>query len=346
MTGAIARRSLRTVQLELTELGFGAAAMGNLYAPVSDAAARETLDAAIGAGFGYFDTAPYYGFGLSERRVGDAVREDPGLVLSTKVGRLLEPDASPVEHAERHGFWSPMPFRPVFDYRYDAVLRSFEDSLQRLGLARVDILYVHDIGRLTHGEAAASYMAQLIDGGGLRALERLRASGLIRAVGIGVNEIEICCELLNLTQLDVILLAGRYTLLEQQAVTDLFPLCERVGTSIVVGGPYNSGILAEGVGGSGTAYYNYGPAPSAIVERVRRIERICDRHGVPLKAAALQFPLGHPVVASVIPGLRSPAQVQETTDLYRLPIPADLWSDLRREGLLVDEAPVLAGAPH
>lgn len=344
MTAVFRRRRLRKTELELTELGFGAASMGNLYAPLSRALAGETLDTAVEAGFGYFDTAPYYGFGLSERRVGDALRAHPDVIVSTKVGRLLEPDSSLASSERRHGFCSPMPFRPVFDYRYDAIFRSFEDSLQRLGLAKVEILYVHDIGALTHGGGARAFMEQLTKGGGFRALQELRAQGAIKAVGIGVNEIRVCREVLDLVELDVILLAGRYTLLEQQAATELFPLCEQLGTSIVIGGPYNSGILAQDLRGGAPVYYNYEPAPGAVVERARRIEQVCGRHDVPLKAAALQFALGHPLVASVIPGPRTPAQVRETAELYRFPIPPELWSELRKEGLLLEEAPVLAGA--
>ena len=334
------RRSVRKTNLVVTELGFGAASMGNLYAPVSDEDAREALQSAVDGGLGYFDTAPYYGFGLSERRVGDALRGRSDFVLSTKVGRLLDPDASILDNHERHGFRSPMPFRPVFDYRYDAILRSFDHSLQRLGLARIDILYVHDIGRLTHAEEGRHYMSQLTEGGGFRALEELRRDGVIGAYGIGVNEIPVCLEVLELAEIDVILLAGRYTLLEQGALADLFPRCEQLNVSIVIGGAYNSGILAKGTSGGEPLYYNYEPAPPDIVERVRRIEEICAKHAVPLRAAALQFPLAHPVVVSVIPGLGSPRHVQETLELYHHEIPGDFWASLQREGLLLEGAPV------
>ena len=346
MTDSVRQRKLPKADVELTELGFGAASMGNLYAPVPEAVARATLNSALEAGFRYFDTAPYYGFGLSERRVGDALRDMTGVSISTKVGRLLEPCRHVNGGEERNGFCSSMPFRPVFDYRHDAILRSFEDSLQRLGLARVDILYVHDIGRATHPTAAVTYMEQLTTGGGFGALEKLRSEGAIKAFGIGVNEVEVCLEILDQVDLDVILLAGRYTLLEQEALKELFPLCERVGTAIVVGGPYNSGILAKGTRDGSPLYYNYEPAPTHIVERVRRIEQVCERHGIPLKAAALQFPLGHRIVASVIPGMATPAEVKETAQLYRLPIPPAFWEELRYEGLLLGGAPVLAGATH
>ena len=340
MSPMLPRRRIGGTDLAVTELGFGSASMGNLYSPVPDEKAREAIDAALDEGFGFFDTAPYYGFGLSERRLGDALRHKPGIVLSTKVGRLLEPDPTVTDDSERYGFRSPMPFRPVFDYRHDAILRSFEHSLQRLGLASADILFVHDIGRLTHGAAAGEYMEQLTAGGGLRALESLRAQKLVSAIGIGVNEIEVCLELLDRVDLDVILLAGRYTLLEQGALGELFPLCERRGVSVVIGGAYNSGILAKGVSGGGPHTYNYEPAPDAIVQRVGQIESVCARHGVPLAAAALQFPLAHPAVASVIPGLGSARHVRQALDLYRFPIPADLWAELRDAGLVAADSPV------
>lgn len=334
------RRPIGRTNLSITELGIGAASMGNLYAPVTDGDARDALQSALEAGFGYFDTAPYYGFGLSERRVGDALRGSSDFVLSTKVGRLLEPDSRIRDNNERHGFRSPMPFRPVFNYGYDAILRSFEDSLQRLGLARIDILYVHDIGRLTHRDKAGHFMDQLTKGGGFRALEELRRDGIIGGYGIGVNEIDVCLEVLDLAQIDVILLAGRYTLLEQGALATLFPLCERLDVSVVIGGAYNSGILAKGTSGGGPLFYDYEPAPQHIVERVRRMEQICTKYAVPLRAAALQFPLSHPVVASVIPGLGSSRHVEETIELYRHKIPPEFWADLQHEGLVVEGAPV------
>ncbi len=282
-------------------------------------------------GFGYYDTAPFYGFGLSERRLGDALRGRTDVVLSTKVGRLLTPVPGPVDESQpRHGYATPMPFEPVYDYSYDAVMRSFTESLQRLGLSRIDILYIHDIGRLTHGDQNSARVAELTKGGGLKALEELRASGAISGFGMGVNEIPACLEVMAHARLDVILLAGRYTLLEQNALDELFPRCEAAGTAIVVGGPYNSGILAVGTKTAAPLYYNYEPAPADVVEKVRRIETVCGRHKVPLAAAALQFPLAHKLVASVIPGLDSPERVQQATALYRHKIPAALWRELVR----------------
>jgi D-threo-aldose 1-dehydrogenase len=270
---------------------------------------------------GYIDTAPFYGFGLSERRVGNGLRAHSGVTLSTKAGRLLRPDAAVGDDRARGGFRSNMPFAPVYDYCHDAIMRSYADSLQRLGLARIDILYVHDIGRLTHGDQDAVHFEALTKGGGLRALEALRASGAISAFGIGVNEIEACERVMDHADLDVILLAGRYTLLEQGGLATLFPRCAQAGTSIVIGGPYNSGILATGTRG-GVLHYNYGDAPTPIVARVAALEAACDRFGVPLAAAALQFPLAHPQVASVIPGLCNFEQVRRAIDLYRAEIPA------------------------
>jgi len=337
----IALRKLGPTGLNVTELGFGTAPLGNLFRPLPDELARDTLAAAEKAGFGYYDTAPFYGFGLSERRLGDALRARSGIVLSTKVGRLLQPVPGPVDQNQlRHGYATPLPFEPVYDYSYDAVMRSFEESLQRLGLSRIDLLYIHDIGRLTHGETNDARMAELTRGGGLKALEELRAAGVISGFGMGVNEVPACLEVMDHARLDVILLAGRYTLLEQTPLDDLFPRCQRTGTAIVIGGPYNSGILAVGAKTAAPLYYDYAPAPGEVIEKVRKIEAVCGRHNVPLAAAALQFPLAHSLVASVIPGLDSPERVTQTVSLYHHTIPAMLWQELRHEKLLRPDAPL------
>jgi D-threo-aldose 1-dehydrogenase len=327
----------RIGSLAVPELGFGAAPLGNLYCPVPDEAAAGALAAALDAGLRYVDTAPFYGFGLSELRVGDAVRGREDVVVSTKVGRLLRPLAADPGLTERHGYCSPMPFEPVFDYSHDGILRSHEASLARLGVERIDLLYIHDIGRLTHGEGHDRTMEQLT-GGGVAALERLRGEGAIAGFGLGVNEIAACLELMEHVRLDAILLAGRYTLLEQNALDELLPRCRDEGTALVVGGPYNSGILAAG-SGAANPHYDYAAAPPAIVAKVRRIEAVCARHGVATGAAALQFVLAHPTVASVIPGLASAAEVEATLDFYRTPIPADLWAELKEEKLLREDAP-------
>jgi D-threo-aldose 1-dehydrogenase len=332
--------------LHVSRLGLGTATLGNLYERISDPDASAILNAAIDQGLTYIDTAPYYGFGLSERRVGDAVRERPGIVLSTKVGRLLTPDNDNAGHAERNAFRSPMPFRPVYDYSYSGIQRSYEDSLQRLGLARIDILYIHDIGALTHGTISAFHFDSLTRGGGLKALEELRSSGAIRAFGVGVNEIEACQQVMDHASLDILLLAGRYTLLEQGALFNLLPRCEKTGTVVVIGGPYNSGILATGVKHHSALHYNYGQPAAHIIQRVAAIEELCNRFGVPLAAAALQFPLAHPAVVSVIPGLDSAERVAETVALYRTQIPAELWIALRSEGLIDAAAPVPGAVIH
>ncbi|MEG3156291.1 aldo/keto reductase, partial [Sphingomonas sp. RB1R13] len=293
---------------------------------------------ALAAGFRYFDTAPHYGRGLSERRLGDAIRGRQDVIVSTKVGRLMDPDSGITDDRERDGFHTAMPFCPRYDYSYDGILRSHEHSLQRLGLARVDILFVHDIGRVTHGEADARYREQLIAGGGFRALESLRDQGAIAGFGLGVNEVEVCLDLMQASQFDVILLAGRYTLLEQGALDALFPACAAVGTSIVVGGPYNSGILATGSAAAGR--YNYAPAPEAVLAKVRALETVASRHQVSLPAAALAFVLAHPLVASVIPGIADPQQVSDTMRLYAEPIPSAFWTDLRAQGLVRPDAPL------
>ena len=339
MTG-IPRRKLGSTGCALPELGFGAAAMGNLYAAIDDTQAAATLDAALAADLRYVDTAPHYGRGLSERRVGDALRGVSDVIVSTKVGRLMEPDATITDDRERDGFHTAMPFRMRYDYSHDGILRSHEHSLQRLGLARVDLLFVHDIGRVTHGEADAQYRAQLIQGGGLKVLERLRDEGAIAGFGLGVNEVDVCLDLMEEARFDVILLAGRYTLLEQGPLDRFFPACQQAGTAVVVGGPYNSGILATGSAAAAMPRYNYAPAPNDVLDRVRALESVAERHGVSLAAAALAFVLAHPQVASVIPGLANPRQVADTIRLYREPIPQEFWNELRHAGLVRPDAPL------
>ncbi len=338
----IGTRRIGTTRLTVPELGFGAASLGNLYKPVADVDARATLDAALDAGLTYIDTAPHYGRGLSERRVGDAVRGRQDVMLSTKVGRLMLPDPTITDDREREGFRSAMPFRREYDYSRDGILRSVEASLQRLGLARIDLLYVHDIGSMNHGDANAHYWTQLTTGGGFHALETLRDDGTIAGFGMGVNEVAICLTAMREVQMDAILLAGRYTLLEQDALDDLLPSCAAADTSIVIGGPYNSGILATGTKGGGVVHYDYGPAPAAVIAKVRAIEGVCERHGVPLPAAALAFVLAHPQVASVIPGLATRRRVADTVALYRYSIPVAFWDELRTLRLIRADAPVPA----
>ena len=339
-TEGIRTRRLGRTNLVLSEVGFGAVPLGNGFRAIDDAQAHGALNAALAAGLTYVDTAPFYGFGLSERRVGDVLRGQSGFVLSTKVGRLLDPAPQIKDASQRLVFYSSFPFEPRYDYSYGGVMRSYEDSLQRLGLAHIDILLIHDIGVLTHGDRHRETFEQLTSGGGLRALEELQTAGDITAVGVGVNEVEVCLELMRCARIDLILLAGRYTLLEQTPLEELFPVCQREGVQIVVGGPYNSGILATGTRGSGTLLYNYAAAPQEIVTRVRALEDICDRYKVPLTAAALQFPLAHPQVVSVIPGLESAERVAETVRLYNTRIQSEFWEALRSAGCLRADAPV------
>ena len=341
MTTLLAKRTLGATRVQVTELGFGGAGLGNLYREVSTEAAAEAVDTAWEQGIRFFDTAPYYGFGLSEVRLGGGLRslDRHGFALSTKVGRLLMPAESVDGCALRHGFCSPMPFEPVYDYSYDGVMRSLEASLERLGLERVDLLLLHDIGEATHGPNHPAIFAEAMDGG-YRALDALRSEGSVRAVGVGVNEWEVCDQAMDHGDFDCFLLAGRYTLLEQGALDRFLPRCEAEGVAVIVGGPYNSGILATGVNGGRQPHYNYAPAPQPIVERVRRIESLCREFAVPLAAAALQFPLAHPAIAAVIPGLANGGDVQQASAFYRHPIPYAFWQALRDAGLMHPDAPL------
>lgn len=317
---------------QLTNLGLGTAGLAGLYVPASEAQARATLQAAWDAGLRYFDTAPYYGHTLSEHRVGAFLREQPrdSFVLSTKVGRLLFPDAGvrPMDNGWAH----PLPFRPHYDYSYDGVMRSFEDSLQRLGLERIDLLYVHDIGRRTHGEAHARHWAALTRGGGFRALEDLRDSGLIRAFGLGVNEAEVVHASLQEARPDCTLLAGRYTLLEQDSLAVLDE-CTRQAQSIVVGGPFNSGLLA------GNGKFDYADAPAEVLARADALRAACAAFDVPVQAAALQFPMAHPAVVSCLTGAKAAEELAQNIAWYEQPIPAALWQALRSQGLIAQAAP-------
>ena len=326
------RRQIGNTGLKVDTLGIGCASLGNLYRPISDDQAAALLAAAGKHEFSYFDTAPYYGQGLSERRVGDFLRQFRGhdYVLSTKVGRLLKPSGYA---RERHGFVSPMPFDFVYDYSYDGIMRSYEDSQQRLGLDRIDILFMHDIGAYTHGDDN-DRLFPIAMSGGYRALDELRSSGQVRAIGLGVNEFEVCEAALDHGDWDCFLLAGRYTLLEQGAIQTFLPACEQRSCSVIIGAPYNSGILATGVQGAGPFHYNYAPAPREIVERVAALEAICREFGIPLAAAALQFPLAHPAVVSVIPGMGNERRIGQSIDLISTDIPEALWQRLYDRRLL------------
>lgn len=329
----------------LTRMGFGGAPLGNLYRKVADTDAQAALQAAYDAGIRYFDTAPQYGLGLSEQRFGAARRRfgREGVTLSTKVGRLLED--CPPDQVTPAAFVDVPQKRIVYDYTYDGVMRSHQASLDRLGVDSVDILLVHDVDAFTHGSRAASEakVRELFDGGGYRALADLRAAGRIKAIGAGVNEWQVCETLLGLGDFDCFLLAGRYTLLEQEALESLLPLCVARDVGIILGGPYNSGILATGAVAG--AHYNYAPAPPEILDRVRRLDAVCADHGVRLIEAALQFVVGHPAVRTVIPGAVSAAEVRSNIALFDRPLPAGLWSDLKSAGLVRTDAPTPGDDP-
>jgi D-threo-aldose 1-dehydrogenase len=326
--------------ISFTELGMGAAPLGNLYRPHTEKEAQATFEAAWKAGIRYYDTAPLYGLGLSETRANHFLRDKKrdSYVLSTKVGRLLEV----CEPGQRTGigkFFNTPSRREVFDYTYDGVMRSLEFSLERLGVDRVDILFVHDCDVFTHGsEAARDHHVKTLMESGYKALVRLRDEKVIKAFGAGVNEYHVCETLAAQGDFDLFLLAGRYTLLEQTALDSFLPICEKHGLGIVLGGPYNSGILASGARAG--AWYNYSPAPKAILDRVRMIEAVCKAHKVKLPEAALRFPIKHPSVVSVIPGMVSPKEVALNVKTMAAKIPKAFWKDLKRMRLMHDRAPV------
>ena len=331
---------LENQRLTFTNLGFGAAPLGNLYSAIGDDEAQAILDKAWDGGVRYFDTAPLYGLGLSETRLNRFLRgkSRDDYLLSTKVGRLMRVSAP--EERTGIGRWFEVPTRrEAYDYSGDGIMRSIEFSLERLGIDRLDILYVHDLDIFTHGsqEASDARIDEFFGQGGYDALVSLRESGVVQAFGGGINEWTVCQTLAERGDFDLFLLAGRYTLLEQGALDTFLPLCEQHGIGIVIGGPYNSGILASGpVPG---AWYNYDPAPDEILERVGRIEAVCRSHGTRMIDAAFQFPLRHPAVVSVIPGGQSVDQMASNLAVAEAEIPAGLWAELKSEGLMRADAP-------
>jgi D-threo-aldose 1-dehydrogenase len=324
----------------------GGAPLGNLYRALDDATAAAVLGRALALGVTYFDTAPHYGHGRSEERMGATLRRlaRERFVLSTKVGRVLEP-ATDVPR-DQHGYVATLPFRQRYDYTADGVRRSLDDSLARLGVDRVDLVYVHDIDQAMRGTAHAGHWRDLLDSG-LPALARLKAEGAIGGYGLGVNDVGICLATLAHADLDVLLLAGRYTLADQAGLPELLPLCLRRDVAVVLGGPYKSGILATGAHpADGTApYFDYAPAPAAVVARVEGLETVCRAYDVPLQAAALQFPRAHPAIACVLAGARTAREVEQNCTLARLPIPGAFWSELRARELVAQDAPLPAEAP-
>ncbi|HET6859039.1 MAG TPA: aldo/keto reductase [Streptomyces sp.] len=312
----------------VSALSFGAAALGNLFSAVTDEAAAASVDAAWDAGMRYFDTAPHYGLGLSERRIGAALRgrDRDAYTLSTKAGRLLEPDPDG-RGRQDEGFAVPATHRRLWDFSADGVRRSVEDSLERLGLDRIDVVYLHDPD--DHAEQAFRE--------GYPALERLRAEGVVRAIGAGMNQSAMLTRFLRDTDVDAVLCAGRYSLLDQRAADELLPEAAARGKSVVVGGVFNSGLLADPRPG---ATYDYAAAPLDMLDRALRIKAVAGRHGVPLRAAALSFPFGQSAVASVLVGARSAAEVTDAAAMLATPVPAALWEELRAEGLLGADVPV------
>ncbi len=325
--------------LTFTELGFGTAPLGTLYRAIADDEALAILERAWEGGVRYYDTAPLYGLGLAETRLNRFLRTKnrDDSVLSTKVGRTMQVCAP--EQRTGIGKWFEVPTRQeVYDYSYDGIMRSLEFSFERRGVDRVDILYVHDLCIFTHGSKAASdarieeFMAS-----GYDAMVSLRDQGVVKAIGGGINEWEVCQTLAERGDFDLFLLAGRYTLLEQEALESFLPLCQSRGIGIVIGGPYNSGVLASGP--KPGAFYNYDPAPAEILERVGRIEAVCRSHDVSMIDAAFQFPLMHPSVVAVIPGGQSLAEMESNLRAADARIPPSLWADLKDQGLLREDAP-------
>jgi D-threo-aldose 1-dehydrogenase len=336
-----ARVPIGQTGLTITRLGFGGASIGGLFKAVEDDDAIGTIDHAWELGVRYFDTAPLYGYGASERRFGAALAGRPrdDYVLSTKVGRLVRsraaiPPGADVDRQELDGrddafYVVADPVGIVFDYSADGVRRSIGESLDRLRLDRIDVALIHD---------PDDHWRDAIEGA-WPALERLRSEGVIGAVGAGMNQSAMLTRFVRETTMDAVLLAGRYTLLDQGALADLLPACEARGVAVLVGGIMNSGVLADPRPG---ATFNYAPAPAAVIDRARRIGEVCARHDVPLRAAAMQFPMAHPAVASLVAGVRTAAHLDEYPALLARPIPADLWSELRAEGLIESAAPVPA----
>lgn len=330
------KRRIARTGLEVTTLGCGGASLAGIFSAVPEDQARATVRHALDIGITYVDTAPQYGLGRGEHLMGEVVRNSrPRPLISTKVGRLLKPVSPDLQ--DKGNWIDPLPFDQVYDYSYDGVMRSHEDSLQRLGLDYVDILFVHDIGVMTHGVEDNKRLWAQLESGGYRALRELRDGGTVKAIGLGVNEWEVMMDAFALGEWDVMQLAGRYTLLEQTSLEPFMATCVARNTSVVVGGPFNSGVL---VGGD---KFNYAKAPDDVVARVRAIEAVCQSFNVPLPAAALQFPLTHPAVCNVLPGPRSPAELDGILQWWDTEIPDALWSALAEEGLLAPGTPTPGG---
>ena len=333
---AYEKRKFGRVPIEVTALSLGGVALGNLFSAIPETQAGHVVAEAWDAGIRYYDTAPLYGHGIAELRLGHALRHQKrdAFVVSSKVGRLLKP--RPRAEINFGGWVDVTPFELVYDYSYDGTMRAFEDSLQRLAIERMEICFIHDIDVFTRGAEQPEVFRQAMDGC-FKALDKLRSEGVVKAIGVGVNEWEVCYEALKQRDFDCFLLAGRYSLLEQESLTKFLPLCVERNVAVVIGGGFNSGILATGsVDG---ARYNYGPAPGHIVERVRKIEAVCRDFSVPIQAAAMQFVVAHPAIASLIVGARSAEQLRQSAGWFDQRIPAAFWTELKAKGLLREDAP-------
>lgn len=334
------RRRLGRTGLEVTALGFGSAPLGDIYEVLDDRTAIDAVETAARSGVTLFDTAPLYGQGSAEHRVGTALRRRPkgSFVVSTKVGRVLTP--APAGRVRTSRYVGGLEFNVTNDYSYDAAMRSHEASLMRLGLPKVDVMLIHDADAWTHGPVEGPKRYAEAMGGAYRALEKLRSEGVIKGIGIGVNDPVYAARYLTDGDFDCFLIAGRYSLLEQAALAEVLPIAEKKNLGVILGGVFNSGILATGpVEG---ARYNYTPAPPEILDKVRKIERVCQAHGVPLATAAMHFCLGHKAVSSLALGAVSPAEVERNVAAMTATVPAALWSDLKAERLLDQAAPVPA----
>ena len=330
------KNRLGRADLEVTALGLGSVAIGNLFRSIPETQADAVVEAAWNAGIRYYDTAPLYGHGLGELRIGHALRHKKrsDFVLSSKVGRRLKPQ--PRDRIDFGGWVDVTPFELVYDYSYDGTMRAFEDSLQRLALERMDICFIHDIDVFTRGAEQPEVFREAMDGC-FKALAKLRDGGALKAIGVGVNEWQVCYDALQQRDFDCFLLAGRYSLLEQGPLEKFLPLCIERKAGVVIGGGFNSGILATGAVEG--ARYNYGPAPAEIMDRVRKIEAVCREFGVPVQAAAMQFVVSHPAIASLIVGARSPEQLNQNVKWFDSTIPAGLWPALKAKGLIREDAP-------
>jgi D-threo-aldose 1-dehydrogenase len=336
-------KNSKSSKLNGLKLGLGGAPLGNLFTAVSDDDAQTIIQQAIADGCQMFDTAPHYGHGLSEQRFGQALRkiDRSSFVLSSKVGRILTPSAT--AERDQMNFVNILPYNQHWDYSAAGVRRSVEDSLQRMGMAYLDVAFIHDCCSICHGDNYPKILRQVIDEA-IPELQKMKREGLIRAIGLGVNMVEVCLDVLKEAELDCILLAGRYTLLDQIGFAELLPICEQRGMRIAIGGVFNSGILATGVKNSGDdkdkVLFNYDSAPASWVERVRAIEAVCDEFKVPLRAAALQFPLAHPVVDTVLLGANQLNHWADALAMLQHPIPAAFWAKLKAQGLIPTSAPI------